>query len=424
MAKTKKLSPQMIEALRVAYVHGSVWAGARWEIGTGYVKTGTVVALIERDLIMRSPSGEWELTLKGINALAEHIVTLSAQAHDEFESRVAQAHAEALIEAGDRVGYYVGLDVAPAEALDVERDFVVPTRWSASRPECGHEHRHLRCADCDDVMELLHTEALHHNETLICAAIESSDEREDENCDSVPCAPAAEFVNTYACGRSWRWHGVLLTCDVRVSEGQYNASVSNQHSVHEGPCYDSMRREWDAPKFSVGDKVIRVRDNASGHVTFVSSASGGVLHVYIDKDGFETVGAARHFTHAASYGAVKIHTAGELHGVPDVRATFTYNLSDLLDDPAHKPGADLIELDGLDSRVQAFVFATDGATDLYEDAVRQIERQLTRGKSVTVLVLCRGGRHRSVAFGDNLAAHFSVHATHHHRHLPVVKKSR
>lgn len=118
---------------------------------------------------------------------------------------------------------------------------------------------------------------------------------------------------------------------------------------------------------------------------------------------------------------VQIHTAGELHAAPKMPAPdFVFNLSRLLDDPAHKPGAELIKLDGTDSRVQDFVFSTDGALDLYELMVKMIERQLTRGKSVIVLLLCRGGKHRSVAFGDNLAAHFSVEATHHHKHLPRV----
>lgn len=43
-------------------------------------------------------------------------------------------------------------------ALEINK--TIPTRWSTSNPECGHEHRYLRCADCDDVMEQLHTEAL------------------------------------------------------------------------------------------------------------------------------------------------------------------------------------------------------------------------------------------------------------------------
>jgi len=122
--------------------------------------------------------------------------------------------------------------------------------------------------------------------------------------------------------------------------------------------------------------------------------------------------------------AVEIHTAGELHPIPKMPTPdLVINLSRLLDDPAHKPDARLVELDGLDSRVQDFVFATEGALDLYEDTVNLIERLTATGKSVTVLILCRGGKHRSVAFGDNLGAHFSLEATHHHKHLPRVLKA-
>lgn len=116
-----------------------------------------------------------------------------------------------------------------------------------------------------------------------------------------------------------------------------------------------------------------------------------------------------------------IHTAGELHPAPTTqRMTFTFNLSDLLDDPARKPGAHLIDLDGTDSRVDDFVFATEGALNLYADMVRLIKRQLERGKDVDVMILCRGGKHRSVAFGENLAARFGAPVMHHHIHLPRV----
>jgi RNase adaptor protein for sRNA GlmZ degradation len=119
-------------------------------------------------------------------------------------------------------------------------------------------------------------------------------------------------------------------------------------------------------------------------------------------------------------GALQIFTGGELHELPEMpRVTFTYNLSDLLDDPAHKPGAQLIELDGTDSRVQDFVFATEGALYLFEDIVDTVARQLAR-KDVVVLFLCRGGKHRSVAFGEALAWQFEATVTHHHKHLPRV----
>lgn len=120
-------------------------------------------------------------------------------------------------------------------------------------------------------------------------------------------------------------------------------------------------------------------------------------------------------------GTLTVHTAGELHPAPTTqRMTFTFNLSDLLDDPAHKPAAHLIDLDGTDSRVQDFVFATEGALDLYEDMMGLIARQLRRGKDIDVMVVCRGGKHRSVAFGESLADMFKAPVTHHHVHLPRV----
>lgn len=122
---------------------------------------------------------------------------------------------------------------------------------------------------------------------------------------------------------------------------------------------------------------------------------------------------------------LSIHTAGELHPAPAIegRVTFTFNLSELLDDPAHKPGAELVKLDGTDPRVQDFVFATDGAQALYEAMLQTIVPQVERGKSVVVLILCRGGKHRSVAFGEVLVDTFAsgiASVTHHHKHLDRV----
>lgn len=123
-----------------------------------------------------------------------------------------------------------------------------------------------------------------------------------------------------------------------------------------------------------------------------------------------------------SHPKLQIHTAGELHDAPKIegRVTFTYNLSDLLDDPARKPDADLRKLDGTDYRMRDFVFCTEGALDLFASIAQMIEGQLSRGKSVTVLILCRGGKHRSVVFGEELADRFGVTAQHHHKHLPIV----
>ncbi|HSL52008.1 MAG TPA: RNase adapter RapZ [Candidatus Deferrimicrobiaceae bacterium] len=118
---------------------------------------------------------------------------------------------------------------------------------------------------------------------------------------------------------------------------------------------------------------------------------------------------------------VHIHTAGELHPAPEVQADITLNLSRLLSNPAHVLPERLRSLDGTDGRVEDLVFATPGAKDVYRGLVELLDSALGHGKDVTVLILCRGGKHRSVAFGENLAHDFSTTATHHHKDLPVVK---
>jgi hypothetical protein len=124
----------------------------------------------------------------------------------------------------------------------------------------------------------------------------------------------------------------------------------------------------------------------------------------------------------APKGSVELHTAGELHAAPQIgRVTFTFNLSDLLADPARKLPENLIELDGTDARVEDFVFATPGAVKLYLTMSRLINQQIKRGKRVVVLILCRGGKHRSVAFGQILANQLGAQVTHHHKHLSVVR---
>lgn len=120
---------------------------------------------------------------------------------------------------------------------------------------------------------------------------------------------------------------------------------------------------------------------------------------------------------------IGIHTGGELHPVPKMPVPdFVFNLSRLLDDPLRKPDDDLVKRDGLDPRMQDFVFGTEGAEELYLRIRGLIVSQfIDREKSTVVLILCRGGKHRSVAFGDKLSRFFGVVAQHHHRHLPIVR---
>lgn len=177
--------------------------------------------------------------------------------------------------------------------------------------------------------------------------------------------------------------------------------------------------------FKVGD-IVRHREGSARERRVVGVHDTEPLVLL--NDGGNVWVATAHLTHDVP--KVEIHTGGELHlaahPIPvEGRVTFTFNLSRLLDDPLRKPDADLVKRDGTDHRMQDFVFCTEGALDLYKDMCALIERQIARGKSVAVLVLCRGGKHRSVAFGENLAAEFDAFPVkHHHIDLPIVKYAK
>lgn len=99
--------------------------------------------------------------------------------------------------------------------------------------------------------------------------------------------------------------------------------------------------------------------------------------------------------------SVAITTYGVLHGAPPsavdpIRVDLTTALRNPADDPA------MIEMTGLDSRVRAHVMGTDGADAILADAVDAIQDALGRRGAVEVLVFCRGGRHRSVAMGEEI----------------------
>lgn len=230
----RKLTRPMIEALRVALVQDTVWVGARWEIGVGYVKTGTICALIDRDLIMRNPWGEWELTRAGINALAEETIILSAQAHDAFDARIEQAHAEALhhnetlicaaIEAGDeRAINQAKADAAHAEALRVD-ELMTENGQCRDTERCHLDHGHpgacrIVTTERDARIDAAHAEAL--SDAEMKSIIERSQ------------------AGLYHCGRRWKTASGTFMCDVRVPFPKVVADVT-----HEGPCYDAIHRVW------------------------------------------------------------------------------------------------------------------------------------------------------------------------------------
>jgi UPF0042 nucleotide-binding protein len=124
---------------------------------------------------------------------------------------------------------------------------------------------------------------------------------------------------------------------------------------------------------------------------------------------------------------VTVVTGGELHPWPGSTPDITFNLSRLLHDPARIPTGEMLDKTGLDPEVSAFVFDSDEALELLDAA---IELLLTPAKPVLVAVLCRGGRHRSVAFAERLTqalVESGVDAgrpTHFHIHLPRVIKGK
>jgi UPF0042 nucleotide-binding protein len=102
----------------------------------------------------------------------------------------------------------------------------------------------------------------------------------------------------------------------------------------------------------------------------------------------------------------------------------TLDLRRLLADPAHVPGADMLDRTGLDEDVSRFVFATPGAVELASTTARLV-RSMARLKPVTAAFGCAGGRHRSVALASDLAlllafAEVDVTVRHLHVHLPRV----
>lgn len=126
--------------------------------------------------------------------------------------------------------------------------------------------------------------------------------------------------------------------------------------------------------------------------------------------------------------SIDIITAGELHPMPGNTPTpdVTFNLSRLLHDPAHIPTGEMLDMTGLDEDVAEFVFDSDEALELLDGAIDLLH---SMARPVTVAVLCRGGRHRSVAFAERLAQGLRESGVdagkprHLHVHLPrVIRK--
>ncbi|MEV6357700.1 RapZ C-terminal domain-containing protein [Streptomyces hydrogenans] len=88
---------------------------------------------------------------------------------------------------------------------------------------------------------------------------------------------------------------------------------------------------------------------------------------------------------------------------PDPVVVDTTGLHNPPDDPAVR--ATLTQLTGQHPDVAAYVLATPGAHDLITAALDRIERRARLGELyIHVHVHCYGGRHRSVAIAEQLAA--------------------
>ncbi|MEU8760913.1 RNase adapter RapZ [Streptomyces sp. NPDC048659] len=117
-----------------------------------------------------------------------------------------------------------------------------------------------------------------------------------------------------------------------------------------------------------------------------------------------------HHDKPAAYSPVVIDTT-TLHNPPD--------------DPAVR--ATLTQLTGLHPDVAAYVLATPGADKLIATALRRIEHRIATGyRVIHVHVHCYGGRHRSVAIAEHLAADLrltedDVRITHRHIARPILR---
>lgn len=170
---TTRVSPAMIEALRVAYVQGQVCGGDRWEPGEhGHVKNVTITALVYNRGLLTSVAGEHTLTRAGYRALADAGVISRQRCNEELSQRqefMDADHAYALTlderRTITRAHLSIPQDVVLSwDEIDAAYQAYITRDWTAQDhaandaamdvrqdlPECGHEVFHERCADCED----------------------------------------------------------------------------------------------------------------------------------------------------------------------------------------------------------------------------------------------------------------------------------
>ena len=129
---------------------------------------------------------------------------------------------------------------------------------------------------------------------------------------------------------------------------------------------------------------------------------------------------------------VVIITSGAGHHEPITEDALTVNLVDALRNPPADPAvrAEMTNLTGLDKRVREYVMNTPGAREKAEEVYGQTLALLRgwanpRHRLVIVHVQCWGGRHRSVALAEEVAAllradGIGVEVYHRHIHKPLL----
>ena len=117
---------------------------------------------------------------------------------------------------------------------------------------------------------------------------------------------------------------------------------------------------------------------------------------------------------AAGAAEVRIITFGVLHGPPPPGDALTVDLRTALRNPHRNPA--LRHLTGLDAPVREHVLATPGAAAVIDDTVARVLAALAgfhrpRGVCCAVHVYCQGGKHRSVAIAEQVAARLAAGGT-------------
>ncbi len=131
-------------------------------------------------------------------------------------------------------------------------------------------------------------------------------------------------------------------------------------------------------------------------------------------------------------GQVVLISSGAGHREPIAEHALTVNLIDALRNPPTDPAvrARMTSLTGLDKTVREYVMATPGARELAQEVYEQTLALLygwgnPRSRLVFVHFQCWGGRHRSVALAEEVAAllradGLGVEVEHRHIDRPVL----